>query len=1300
MSPRHRRTKQRHKRRPVARPCATKSTLERRTATVVRHSLYCCNRIPHLAKASLLAATLAADSLLPALAEWSFAGSDPEWRPTFPDWDCNENEYWNGFYGELNNNGLLIRNADELYQNPKLEFDPGIMDTSMQHLKEVLDMFWPLFVKATSSSTDSTAPLDENSVADEQTGGGAVDQSLFRLESCPLGVLSYQLFRILHLVITEKGKKVNLISGKKTSTPSTTMKMEPDQDQESIAFSADGEAEINPDFDPSPPSSKSAPASTTLQESQKVETDRTPLSSNSAVFRDKCRRILEAIVEATNTFFMQDGEDTSDQFTRTDFAAARRWADQVYYLFQSEILSQQALRASAAEFDRLTAKILRQNRLLEQGSSDGTSGSGKGEQQAETTDEEVYSTRLHTAHEEVTWPTVAYHTKVEHLRADLHLSVHEILFVFLRSLKELFGTEYLKVELLLGTRWPVLELLGALERIPKIMGEREGEEAVTAKGPAQEGFAVMSSSSDKDLQVQLAASPPPCPVDYVLNWPKLRESLSELSPLLYPEVLTRSERGGLGSWAFAKQLEEKDFPTLPENSKRHLVQNLLRFYEDSFGGTFGGEAEEQDPGQQHDSELPDHHRFLPPEVQFFFLTDALCDVPVLLPKMILSAMQVAPTSEPSDAVANRVGIQWLAEMREALFLFGDIVPEGGGGPNATTSATFSSCPADLAQLIERAKALAAARDERTEEHPATSSAAQQEEFSRALQFEMYRKHILATKLTAPDGENHPEGNYVEGGNDNDGHDQVISPSKKVHVIHDSAISFLFTDFFGRGWEMAELICLHGTLLLDVYKYQVCARQASQCLEHYQKHLELALFENFQWEQHLRGNPFPVFTFLDRLRPALIRHDFKDVDFSWKELDPRGVQLLSEDLPTADVASTSQELALSEPLSQLLAAWKNKQTSEVRGATTKAGTSTTTAGSSKKAVVYATMVFGSFFNQWISAFVYMSAYAKMQTLVLLCLDEEAHKKCVTTGSDVKKEHNFDLLCLQGRKKTILHKFTLPLILLNWLPAGIDVFWLDFDVFVMQNPLKSLENRVEQLEVDDTNDQDKKPVELLVSASFGDDCICTGLVFFRNTKTVKNWLWFLLGYLYEHVHLHDQQFFSMFLSPREDVEKLVGFEKASADKLLVKYLLPRLEVPKWGILDPVTEFATAAELESTGWSGELKNVVMFHFLQGDSEINESHGEREYVAKARLEEKKKSPMEEFFGPGSFDPVSKTFNWTRYAMQIFLGGLDERCKLVMLFFSYTKICHARETEDFNFSCCLGILSICTKPRSHHYNL
>lgn len=66
------------------------------------------------------------------------------------------------------------------------------------------------------------------------------------------------------------------------------------------------------------------------------------------------------------------------------------------------------------------------------------------------------------------------------------------------------------------------------------------------------------------------------------------------------------------------------------------------------------------------------------------------------------------------------------------------------------------------------------------------------------------------------------------------------------------------------------------------------------------------------------------------------------------------------------------------------------------------------------------------------------------------------------------------------------------------AGVDTFWLDFDIFLLRDPTQHV------LDI-----AHRRGVDLLVSGSFADDCICSGLVFFRATQTVVDWLLIVLS-----------------------------------------------------------------------------------------------------------------------------------------------------------------------------------------------
>merc|ERR1712187_829992 len=95
-----------------------------------------------------------------------------------------------------------------------------------------------------------------------------------------------------------------------------------------------------------------------------------------------------------------------------------------------------------------------------------------------------------------------------------------------------------------------------------------------------------------------------------------------------------------------------------------------------------------------------------------------------------------------------------------------------------------------------------------------------------------------------------------------------------------------------------------------------------------------------------------------------------------------------------------------------------------------------------------------------------------------------------------------------------------------------------------------------------------------------------------------------------------------------------ERISSQKLFKLYLKP--EVPRWALLDPVVGFASARVLNTTGWTGNLEDLYIFHLLHGDSEVNRGHTAYGWNAASG------------FSGGADD--------ARALMDIFYGQADER--------------------------------------------
>jgi len=178
---------------------------------------------------------------------------------------------------------------------------------------------------------------------------------------------------------------------------------------------------------------------------------------------------------------------------------------------------------------------------------------------------------------------------------------------------------------------------------------------------------------------------------------------------------------------------------------------------------------------------------------------------------------------------------------------------------------------------------------------------------------------------------------------------------------------------------------------------------------------------------------------------------------------------------------------------------------------------------------------------------------------------------------------DGICVRGTP-SIMNKFTLPLVLVH---QGLDVMWLDLDVFLFKSPTPYL---VQQL-----GDGD---MDLLISGSFALDCICSGMVLFRSSRRTKRWLQELLIWMYQHPYEHDQKAVSAFLR---------AGERVAFDSQLP---LSEEESPHWGFLDPETLFVSARHVDEAGWYGDPDNIVAFHMLHGDSD--DSAASKQFAAR----------------------------------------------------------------------------------------
>eukprot|EP00392_Amoebophrya_sp_AT5.2_P015082 g15273.t1 len=299
---------------------------------------------------------------------------------------------------------------------------------------------------------------------------------------------------------------------------------------------------------------------------------------------------------------------------------------------------------------------------------------------------------------------------------------------------------------------------------------------------------------------------------------------------------------------------------------------------------------------------------------------------------------------------------------------------------------------------------------------------------------------------------------------------------------------------------------------------------------------------------------------------------------------------------------------------------------------------------KLGFAYTVMVWGEKFSKYIPNFVKrFGETVKRQNLLVFAMDEVAFQECekayrhlassdvggggssssFTSGTGAANDEFLSAVasaqarsaapaCVYGAgTRTIVSKFTIPFLLAKY---GVDSLWIDFDVYFVQDPTPHLFDAARNVGTAmNKNDHDhhiipstvvvddgtgSKPqtsnLEILITGSFASHCICNGIVYFRATDNVIQWLIDVINWMYSHPYEHDQKCFAHWL----DHTERVTFRP-----------LPRSStgnVPRWALLESVQKFVTAAVVEGNGWMGSLEKIVLFHWLHGDSDGAGTSGE----------------------------------------------------------------------------------------------
>jgi len=230
-------------------------------------------------------------------------------------------------------------------------------------------------------------------------------------------------------------------------------------------------------------------------------------------------------------------------------------------------------------------------------------------------------------------------------------------------------------------------------------------------------------------------------------------------------------------------------------------------------------------------------------------------------------------------------------------------------------------------------------------------------------------------------------------------------------------------------------------------------------------------------------------------------------------------------------------------------------------------------------VFASMVFGHMVK-------YLDQFSKhiqrlgIPNVVLYVLDDDAESSCQALA----QSRGFPKFCLRGYQRTALQKYE---VVLAYLLLGRDVFWFDFDSIWLKNPVPVLE--------DILGDRRPFPADPALADAMGIprasqadvltavdvDSVNNAMnAFFwvRSTEETREWLVFLLNWVFHRPYAHDQLAFATLLGIGPLVDE---------DPLPVP--------PTWAPLDPHV-FANAARFAGLGFWGPHEDMVLFHFFDG--------------------------------------------------------------------------------------------------------
>ncbi|CAJ1434053.1 unnamed protein product, partial [Effrenium voratum] len=349
------------------------------------------------------------------------------------------------------------------------------------------------------------------------------------------------------------------------------------------------------------------------------------------------------------------------------------------------------------------------------------------------------------------------------------------------------------------------------------------------------------------------------------------------------------------------------------------------------------------------------------------------------------------------------------------------------------------------------------------------------------------------------------------------------------------LRYTFDNKLAMSMYLSSFECLYGVYVLNMVKAMWSADTESSAFRIYEPYVQWVHYESL----HLLGaSGWRIFELLHHFG-SLRRHSFR-LDFTAQELGglpwrAQGpwLQALPKDQHLALLQAPllrSPSLAFSDAAEALRAALRAEE--------------------SDSRLVYITMVYGSM-NRYIAGWALRLRTVGLGSLVMATLDDEAFALCT-------RHHG---LCVRAGI-SVLNKYTLLLLALQ---MGLDVMWLDFDIFLVQHPTKAIEKAA-------------VGSDLLMGYDLESDCLCNGFFFIRSSEKTHRWLFEMVRWLYDHPYEHDQRAIGAFLNYTERIS--ISEEE-----------LP--PIPRWHVFDEENSF-----INYGSWLGDFDQLVLVHFVDGSA------------------------------------------------------------------------------------------------------